>query len=66
MKLPITSPYATSLRMSEIGYVNPVQSMFHISFNSLDDYIEDLSRATSIPYLDMKESARRWMANTGN
>ena len=31
-------PYATSLRMSEIGYVNPVQSMFHISFNSLDDY----------------------------
>ena len=45
-------PYATSLRMSEIGYVNPVQSMFHISFNSLDDYIEDLSRATSIPYLD--------------
>ena len=45
-------PYATSLRMSEIGYVNPVQSMFHISFNSLDDYIGDLSRATSIPYLD--------------
>ena len=45
-------PYATSLRMSEIGYVNPVQAMFHISFNSLDDYIADLSRATSIPYLD--------------
>ncbi len=45
-------PYATSLRMSEIGYVNPVQAMFHISFNSLDDYIGDLSKATSIPYLD--------------
>ncbi len=45
-------PYATSLRMSEIGYVNPVQAMFHISFNSLDDYIGDLSRATSTPYLD--------------
>src|ERR1700712_4274783 len=45
-------PYATSLRMSEIGYVNPVQAMFHISFNSLDEYIRDLSRATSIPYLD--------------
>ena len=37
-------PYATSLRMSEIGYVNPVQSMFHISFNSLDDYIGGLEQ----------------------
>ena len=45
-------PYATSLRMSEIGYVNPVQAMFHVSFNSLEDYIRDLGRATSIPYLD--------------
>lgn len=45
-------PFATSLRMSEIGYVNPVQASFHVSFNSLDEYIRDLSRATSIPYLD--------------
>jgi len=45
-------PYATSLRMSEVGYVNPVQEMFHVSFNSLDDYIGDLSRATSTPYLE--------------
>ncbi|MEO6563996.1 MAG: glutamate--cysteine ligase [Nitrosospira sp.] len=44
-------PYATSLRMSEIGYLNPVQSMFHISFNSVDEYIRDLNRATTIPYL---------------
>lgn len=44
-------PYATSLRMSEIGYLNPVQSMFHISFNNVDEYIRDLSRATTIPYL---------------
>jgi glutamate--cysteine ligase len=44
-------PYATSLRMSEIGYLNPVQSMFHISFNSVEEYIRDLSRATTIPYL---------------
>ena len=45
-------PFATSLRMSELGYASPVQAMFHISFNSLDEYIGDLSRATSIPYLD--------------
>ncbi len=44
-------PYATSLRMSEIGYLNPVQSAFHISFNGIDDYIRDLSRATSISHL---------------
>ncbi|SHL38820.1 glutamate-cysteine ligase [Nitrosospira sp. Nsp11] len=44
-------PFATSLRMSEIGYLNPVQSMFHISFNSIEEYIQDLGRATTIPYL---------------
>ncbi|MBX9637019.1 MAG: glutamate--cysteine ligase [Nitrosomonas sp.] len=44
-------PYATSLRMSEIGYLNPVQSAFHISFNSIDDYIRDLSGATTISHL---------------
>lgn len=45
-------PYATSLRMSQIGYFNPVQSTFHISFNSIEEYIRDLSRATTIPYLE--------------
>jgi glutamate--cysteine ligase len=45
-------PYATSLRMSEIGYVNPVQATFHVSFNSLDEYIRDLTRATSVSYAD--------------
>lgn len=44
-------PYATSLRMSEIGYLNPVQSVFHISFNSIDDYIRDLRRATTMSHL---------------
>ena len=43
-------PYATSLRMSEIGYVNPVQATFPVSFNSLDEYIRDLTRATSLSY----------------
>lgn len=52
LKTTYYKPYATSLRMSEIGYVNPVQRMFHISFNSIEDYISDLHKATSIPYLD--------------
>jgi glutamate--cysteine ligase len=48
-------PFATSLRMSEIGYVNPVQAMFHVSFNSLDEYIRDLASATKISYLDYEK-----------
>jgi glutamate--cysteine ligase len=48
-------PFATSLRMSEIGYVNPVQAMFHVSFNSLDEYIKDLASATKISYLDYEK-----------
>jgi glutamate--cysteine ligase len=43
-------PYATSLRMSEIGYVNPVQATFHVSFNSLDEYVRGLTEATSLSY----------------
>ncbi|HEU4854934.1 MAG TPA: glutamate--cysteine ligase [Nitrosospira sp.] len=48
-------PYATSLRMSEIGYVNPVQATFQVSFNSLDEYIRDLTRATSVSYPDYEK-----------
>ena len=52
-------PFATSLRMSEIGYVNPVQASFHVSFNSLDEYVRDLSRATSMPYPDYEKIGTR-------
>jgi glutamate--cysteine ligase len=43
-------PYATSLRMSDIGYRNDNQASLDISFNRLDDYIRDLSHAISTPY----------------
>lgn len=48
-------PFATSLRTSGIGYVNPVQSMFHVSFNGLEEYIRDLSSATTTPYLEYEK-----------
>ena len=48
-------PFATSLRMSEIGYINPVQAMFHVSFNSLDEYMRDLASATKISYLEYEK-----------
>jgi glutamate--cysteine ligase len=38
-------PYATSLRMSDIGYRNRNQSGLAVSVNSLDEYVRDLTRA---------------------
>ena len=43
------SPYATSLRMSDLGYRNSSQSELSISVNSLDDYVRDLGVAISTP-----------------
>jgi len=38
-------PFATSLRMSDLGYSNKNQSRINISLNSLDEYVRDLSEA---------------------
>ncbi len=38
-------PWATSLRMSDLGYSNQNQSRINISLNSLDEYVTDLSNA---------------------
>src|ERR1700722_7349077 len=40
-------PYATSLRMSDVGYRNRNQAGLSVSVNSLDEYVRDLSRAIS-------------------
>lgn len=45
-------PYATSLRMSDLGYSNKSQSGINISLNSLDEYIEGLSAAIDTPEPD--------------
>jgi glutamate--cysteine ligase len=42
-------PYATSLRMSDLGYRNRSQADVTISVNSLADYVRDLSAAISTP-----------------
>jgi glutamate--cysteine ligase len=42
-------PFATSLRMSDIGYSNRNQSAINISLNGLDEYIRDLSEAMRTP-----------------
>jgi glutamate--cysteine ligase len=43
-------PYATSLRMSDLGYRNLNQSGLAVSVNSLEEYVRDLSRAITTPH----------------
>jgi len=43
-------PYATSLRMSDIGYKNTTQAKLSISYNNLDEYVASLTRAIETPY----------------
>lgn len=42
-------PFATSLRMSDLGYSNQNQSRINISLNSLEEYVRDLSDAICTP-----------------
>jgi glutamate--cysteine ligase len=43
-------PFATSLRMSDLGYRNRNQAGLSVSVNSLDEYVRDLSRAITTPH----------------
>ena len=45
-------PFATSLRMSDLGYTNKTQASINISLNSLDDYVAGLSAAIDTPEPD--------------
>ncbi len=45
----LIAPYATSLRMSDLGYRNKNQAGVHVSVNSLQEYVRDLSRLISTP-----------------
>lgn len=43
-------PYATSLRMSDIGYKSKNQADLRISYNSLSEYVGSLGQAIATPY----------------
>ncbi|MGR9114898.1 MAG: glutamate--cysteine ligase [Gammaproteobacteria bacterium] len=43
-------PYATSLRMSDIGYKSENQASLKIDYNSLSGYVESLSQAINTPF----------------
>jgi glutamate--cysteine ligase len=41
-------PYATSLRMSDLGYQNNAQSSLRVCYNSVDDYVATLGDAIHV------------------
>jgi len=43
-------PYATSLRMSDIGYKSKNQAALKIDYNSLSGYVSSLGKAIETPY----------------
>ncbi|WP_298444637.1 glutamate--cysteine ligase [uncultured Ferrimonas sp.] len=45
-------PYATSLRMSDLGYTNAAQDALSVSLNGLDEYVRDLKHAINVPSAD--------------
>ncbi len=42
-------PYATSLRMSDLGYTNKAQDKLKVSINSVQEYVRDLKVAINLP-----------------
>ncbi len=42
-------PYATSLRLSDLGYTNSAQSVLKIGFNSLEQYLQGVHEAIRTP-----------------
>jgi glutamate--cysteine ligase len=62
-------PYATSLRMSDLGYSNQAQAELFVCFNSLETYAKTLSEAIEQPYpayeaLGLKNNGEYQQLNT--
>jgi glutamate--cysteine ligase len=58
-------PYATSLRMSDLGYNNNAQSDLNVCYNTLDSYIHSMQEAISLPFaayeqMGTHDSAGQW------
>lgn len=62
-------PYATSLRLSDLGYTNKSQSQLSITFNCLEEYVRGLKKAIKTPFSDyqkmgMQKNGRYLQLNT--
>ena len=47
-------PYATSLRMSDIGYQSKAQKNLNFKYNDLDAFLSELKNAIINPYSDFE------------
>ncbi|WP_299073528.1 glutamate--cysteine ligase [uncultured Paraglaciecola sp.] len=52
-------PYATSLRMSDLGYTNSAQSDLNICYNQVDSYIASLRAAINQPSANYQQYAEK-------
>lgn len=62
-------PYATSLRMSDLGYQNDAQAGIMPPYNTLREYMKSLTNAVQRPYppyeeLGTKRNGEWWQINT--
>jgi glutamate--cysteine ligase len=48
-------PYATSLRMSDLGYQSKAQASLDINYNNLEEYLDNLQAAMQTPYEDYEK-----------
>jgi glutamate--cysteine ligase len=48
-------PYATSLRMGDLGYTSNAQSKLKVNYNSLRNYVRTLGEALTVPYPPYEE-----------
>ena len=65
----LISPYGTSLRMSDFGYTNNAQSSLSICYNTLDEYVDSLTKAIHTPYqpyedIGLKKDGKYLQLNT--
>ncbi|PIJ50528.1 MULTISPECIES: glutamate--cysteine ligase [unclassified Erwinia] len=64
-------PYATSLRLSDLGYTNKSQNNLNITFNNLQGYVEGLKRAIQTPSeefaaIGVKDKQGNWLQLNDN
>jgi len=48
-------PYATSIRMSYLGYYSRIQNQLTLSFKDLESYLKDMEFAISTPYSEYQK-----------
>ncbi|VFP79938.1 glutamate--cysteine ligase [Candidatus Erwinia haradaeae] len=62
----LSLPYATSLRLSDLGYINRSNSILEINFNNLSEYISSLKTAIKTPSkefvaIGLKDKKGNWL-----